>query len=106
MIAGRIPGRTDNEIKNYWNSHLNKKIKHQNKDEMVQSSTVQDAITSLVPSKIYENNFILDQQLIVDDRLEATIMGGSSIMNLEIKDIDFDINNFFDFSVECLDWID
>ncbi|XP_041006667.1 LOW QUALITY PROTEIN: transcription factor MYB82-like [Juglans microcarpa x Juglans regia] len=25
LIAGRIPGRTDNEVKNYWNTHLNKK---------------------------------------------------------------------------------
>lgn len=30
MIAGRLPGRTDNEIKNYWNSHLSKKIRPQN----------------------------------------------------------------------------
>jgi len=25
LIAGRIPGRTDNEIKNYWNTHLSKR---------------------------------------------------------------------------------
>ncbi|TYH34399.1 hypothetical protein ES332_D13G125500v1 [Gossypium tomentosum] len=26
LIAGRIPGRTDNEIKNYWNTHLSKNL--------------------------------------------------------------------------------
>uniref|UniRef100_A0A5B6YHE2 Uncharacterized protein n=1 Tax=Davidia involucrata TaxID=16924 RepID=A0A5B6YHE2_DAVIN len=26
LIAGRIPGRTANDIKNYWNSYLSKKI--------------------------------------------------------------------------------
>ncbi|XP_025014255.1 transcription factor WER [Ricinus communis] len=26
LIAGRIPGRTDNQVKNYWNTHLCKKL--------------------------------------------------------------------------------
>lgn len=32
LIAGRLPGRTDNEIKNYWNTHLSKKLKSQGTD--------------------------------------------------------------------------
>ncbi|CAM8926406.1 hypothetical protein QQ045_021162 [Rhodiola kirilowii] len=32
LIAGRLPGRTDNEIKNYWNTHLSKKLRAQGID--------------------------------------------------------------------------
>ncbi|XVF25209.1 hypothetical protein REPUB_Repub13aG0193300 [Reevesia pubescens] len=34
LIAGRLPGRTDNEIKNYWNTNIGKKLQGQ------QSSTL------------------------------------------------------------------
>lgn len=32
LIAGRLPGRTDNEIKNYWNTHLSKRLRNQGTD--------------------------------------------------------------------------
>ncbi|XP_071732642.1 transcription factor MYB17-like [Rutidosis leptorrhynchoides] len=38
-VASRLPGRTDNEIKNYWNSHLRKRIPNQSTDLQASSAS-------------------------------------------------------------------
>ncbi|XWS26469.1 hypothetical protein CRYUN_Cryun26dG0035100 [Craigia yunnanensis] len=54
LIAGRLPGPTDNEIKNYWNSHLSKKIKQNEKQN--RGSRMQESV--LENSKVSEVDFV------------------------------------------------
>ncbi|GAB2271831.1 transcription factor [Dionaea muscipula] len=42
LIAGRLPGRTDNEIKNYWNTHLSKRLKSQGTDPNTHKKLLSD----------------------------------------------------------------
>ncbi|OWM79904.1 transcription factor MYB114-like [Punica granatum] len=90
LIAGRLPGRTDNEIKNYWNSHLRKKINHQKKESRVPG--VRNAMAIVPDKKAYAEAVAT----------EKTSGGG------EDPGTGFDVDEFFNFSMEnCsdLDWI-
>lgn len=39
LIAGRVPGRTDNQVKNHWNTHLSKKLAVKQKKSRVCASS-------------------------------------------------------------------
>ncbi|RWR87628.1 Myb_DNA-binding domain-containing protein [Cinnamomum micranthum f. kanehirae] len=53
LIAGRLPGRTDNEIKNYWNTQLSKRIRNRGADHNHQSGVSE----ALDPANMKDNNY-------------------------------------------------
>ncbi|KAL9663001.1 hypothetical protein QQ045_027838 [Rhodiola kirilowii] len=56
-IAARLPGRTDNEIKNYWNTHIRKRLLRMGIDPVTHSPRLDLLdLSSFLTSNMYHNN--------------------------------------------------
>ncbi|XP_004240193.1 transcription factor MYB14-like [Solanum lycopersicum] len=57
-IASRLPGRTDNEIKNFWHTHLKKRLEQSNNLASTITTKRRDEITTNASQNIDEHHII------------------------------------------------
>ncbi|ERN03536.1 hypothetical protein AMTRI_Chr02g218170 [Amborella trichopoda] len=94
-IAARLPGRTDNEIKNYWNTHIRKRLLRMGIDPVTHSPRLDlldlSSMASLLNSSLYNlsqydlSKFLgLDQTLVNTDVLRLA----SGLLNSQTENTD------------------
>ncbi|XP_044484780.1 transcription factor MYB1-like [Mangifera indica] len=125
LIAGRLPGRTDNEIKNYWNTNIGKRLQHhhQTNPSLPSKSPKIDKDSDLIWTKASkchkvvisplepQNSDEIDQ--VIDSKQQAAGAGGSVVVNESEDDVHYNVkggealpkfsfqeNNLSDFMVD------
>ncbi|XP_039048553.1 transcription factor MYB102-like [Hibiscus syriacus] len=78
-IAARLPGRTDNEIKNYWNTHIKKKLLRMGIDPITHIPRLDLLeLSTLLSSSIYTSYNLNDPKAL----LGAASMSDPKLLNL------------------------
>ncbi|KAI3760817.1 hypothetical protein L1987_51216 [Smallanthus sonchifolius] len=110
-IAGHLPGRTDNEIKNYWNTHLKKRLiqmgidpmTHQPKTDLfsclpqlIALANLKELLeqTQLTHNLQYLNNLLQQQGVIANNSELATALNMTNLMPTNQEPNPYFSNNF------------
>ncbi|KAK9051975.1 hypothetical protein SSX86_028603 [Deinandra increscens subsp. villosa] len=102
-IAARLPGRTDNEIKNYWNTHIRKRLLRNGIDPVTHTPRLDlmDLSSILNSAQLNISNLLNLQTLVNPEVLQlATLLASSSnqenldlILNNQMNHMNRTLNN-------------
>ncbi|KAK9153875.1 hypothetical protein Sjap_001355 [Stephania japonica] len=76
-IARRLPGRTDNEIKNYWRTHLRKKVQEQKQEVWQEERTNEASTSTMTVRKTKFEHHVLD----IEDMSKDSVDGVHELRN-------------------------
>ncbi|XP_076910482.1 transcription factor MYB41-like [Bidens hawaiensis] len=96
-VAARLPGRTDNEIKNYWNTHIRKRLLKNGIDPVTHRPRLDLMdLSSILKSASFNLSNLLNIQTLVNPQVLrlATLLASSSSLNQENKEL-FHNNNLY-----------
>lgn len=102
-IAARLPGRTDNEIKNYWNTHIRKRLLRNGIDPVTHTPRLDllDISSILNSAQLNLSNLLNLQTLVNPEVLKlATLLASSSnqenldmLLNNQMNHMNQTLNN-------------
>ncbi|CAA7051571.1 unnamed protein product [Microthlaspi erraticum] len=93
-IAGNLPGRTDNEIKNYWNTHLRKKLLQMGIDPVTHRPRTDHLnVLAALPQLIAAANFNSLLNLNQNVQLDATTLAKAQLLHDMIQVLSTNNNN-------------